>query len=447
MTLRTAYARRRGLGPARAAALLVAAALLAPPATAAAATTAKSLYTHALARERALQDARTKASLADIRALVRLYERIPYRFPVSGYSDNALWQGAGLALVAYGRFHDEADRRTGERLLNWLRKEYPASSLVRRVSARLTDFDQVAKSYAQAQAAARAAAARAAQEAKAADDASRPASGPATIRQITRQPLSTGSRVVIQLDGEVPYDEQELDNPPRVFFDLKGAQVGPGVDENALAAPGNLIRQIRLGQHPDDTTRVVMELADPSHYSVFALFDPYRLVIDFDRPGARTAAPAEPPVTPAVETLPAEPDAVPARSVAPPPAPLDAVPPPTSTAAPIAPKANTDGCFSLARQLGLGVSRIVIDPATAAATPGPRARHHRGGPVAGHRAAAQEAARAQPGFHVVMTRHSDVFVPLRSARASPTGRRRPVPLDPRQRQPEHGPRTGSRPTS
>jgi N-acetylmuramoyl-L-alanine amidase len=52
---------------------------------------------------------------------------------------------------------------------------------------------------------------------------------------------------------------------------------------------------------------------------------------------------------------------------------------------PAVPSANSDGRFSLSRQLGLGVSRVVID--------------------AGH-------GGHDPGMDVVMTRDTDVFIPL-----------------------------------
>jgi len=116
-------------------ALLVAA--LAGVSPAAAGTSAKDLYTQALARERTLRDASSQATAKDFRALMGRYYRIVLLYPRSGYSDNALWQAGGLALVAYERFHDAADRRNGERYLRMLRAEYPSSSLVPRVAGRI----------------------------------------------------------------------------------------------------------------------------------------------------------------------------------------------------------------------------------------------------------------------------------------------------------------------
>ena len=42
----------------------------------------------------------------------------------------------------------------------------------------------------------------------------------------------------------------------------------------------DLVRQVRIGRHPNTTTRVVLDAAGVSSYSVYPLYSPYRLVID-----------------------------------------------------------------------------------------------------------------------------------------------------------------------
>ena len=63
------------------------------------------------------------------------------RYPASGYADNALWQGAELARLAWERFGDDADKQTGVRLLKQLQSGYPSSSLLPGVEAALARFD------------------------------------------------------------------------------------------------------------------------------------------------------------------------------------------------------------------------------------------------------------------------------------------------------------------
>jgi N-acetylmuramoyl-L-alanine amidase len=45
----------------------------------------------------------------------------------------------------------------------------------------------------------------------------------------------------------------------------------------------DIIRHIRLGRHPNNTTRVVLDLENVSRFSVFTLYNPYRIVIDAER--------------------------------------------------------------------------------------------------------------------------------------------------------------------
>src|SRR4051812_30581406 len=113
------------------AALVTSACLLAGTATlVAAADNARDLYTRAMAQEREVRDEAAKPTLAQMRRVVASYEAIVRRHPASGYCDNALWQAANLATLAFDRFGDEADRKTAGRLLALLAREYPSSKLV-----------------------------------------------------------------------------------------------------------------------------------------------------------------------------------------------------------------------------------------------------------------------------------------------------------------------------
>ena len=82
-------------------------------------------------------------------------------------------------------------------------------------------------------------------------------------------------------------------------------------------------------------------------------------------------------------------------------------------AAPAVPATNSNGQFSLARQLGLGVSRVVIDAGHGGHDPGAR-----GNGVNEAELTLDVALRLkkllekQPGVDVVMTRDHDVFIPL-----------------------------------
>ena len=364
--------------------------------------------------------------LAQAGKVMTSFEAIVRRYPASGYADNALWQAASLADAAYRKFHRPEDLDRAVRCYRWLVQEYPSSSLVKRANVQLASLrlggDTVSSPPRSGQASRPAAAVPA-------PVATTPK---ATLTAIDRTVRPDTVRVTLELDREVSYREERLDGPARVFFDLQGVQLTPALMDKVLSYPGDVVNKIRVGRHPDNKVRVVLDLEEVSRYSVFTLYNPFRLVIDAERTVMRTAAmpnlaaaiPARPvplpapvsPETPAVQS-----DAGDAPKASEPPsvmiaaAPRAADPPaaPPPPLSPAAPAANGVGGFSMARQLGLGVSRIVIDPGHGGHDPG----------VLGK--GASEAALVldialrleklllkEPGVEVVLTRRSNVYIPL-----------------------------------
>ena len=91
---------------------------------------------------------------------------------------------------------------------------------------------------------------------------------------------------------------------------------------------------------------------------------------------------------------------------------------PATTTAPVPPQPTIAGGFSMARQLGLGVSRIVIDPG--------HGGHDPGGAVRGITEAElvldvalrlEKLLEKVPGVEVILTRRTDEFVPLQERTA------------------------------
>ena len=397
----------------------------------------RDLYTRALGLDRGVRDARQTPTLRQIRAAVAAYERVVRRYPASGYADNALWQGAELSRLAWERFGNDADRKTGVRLLKLLESGYPSSSLLTGAEQALARFETVKTTPAAAPPAAppQVSPASARLPPKPVEIADAVPEGVVTVRGISRTALPDGVRVSIEMDRELLFRQEQLDNPKRVFFDLRGAHLSPGLRDKTLSFSDDIVREIRLGRHPQNTTRVVMDTEGVDSYSVFTLYNPYRVIVDFRRKGLAAAPPLipGPPVTAAVPTtgfVRAEPKPVPP----PPPPPANVTAPPLTPlpsrgvapglSAPTVPLANSNGQFSLARQLGLGVSRIVLDPGHGGHDPG----------VSGNGISESELVldvslrlkkllENQPGMEVVMTRDNDVFIPLeqRTAMANREG--------------------------
>jgi N-acetylmuramoyl-L-alanine amidase len=452
-----------------AAILLLAYALAPAVAARTGAVSARALYTRALERERQLRATETQATPKQFRGVVNAYAAIVRRFPGSGYSDNALWQGGNLALLAFERFGQATDRRMAERLLTRLKENYPSSSLVSRVDAALDAVDEPDSTPPPSRPGAvdppadneiEQPAPTSGVKTAVEPQSSAPPAAPVMIREIKRVPLPEGMRVTIELDAETPFHAERLENPRRVFFDLKGTRPVPSLLDATLRFDDDIVREIRLGRHPQATTRIVFDMAGVDSYSVFTLYSPYRLVIDFrpqtnpdsrpqtdtDRrpqinteghgrgeargtigtrrsdttaPKGPAAAENGPPaeVVPSITPVPLPPPAsATLRAEAAPEPPAKPVTPrPAISAAPIPtlPSANSDGKFSLSRQLGLGVSRIVIDAGHGGHDPGAQSNG-----VSESELTLDVALRLsrllekQPGVDVVLTRDTDVFIPL-----------------------------------
>jgi N-acetylmuramoyl-L-alanine amidase len=394
---------------------------------AAAAQTPRERFESAMAREEKVRALLTAAGgpspelIAQVTQAATAFEMLVRRFPTSGYADNALFQAASLVEAAYAQFNRAEDRARAVRYYKWLVEQYPASPFVKRSQAR---WDALAASAAVATVTA------------AATDPP-PLTERATLTAIDRTVTANGVRITIALDREVRYVEQRLAGPSRVFFDLQNVQAVPELKDRVLAFTSDVVSKIRVGRHPGNVVRVVLDLEDVADYSVFTLYGPFRLVIDTERTAARNATMAPMPLAAipfdvaamfgvmprAAFVMPERPEIglEPLPSVAPQPAQLPAATRAASTAAPrtppppipSAPTANSAGGFSIARQLGLSVSRIVIDPGHGGHDPGVLGKGlTEASLVLDVALRLEKLLLKEAGVDVVLTRRTDVYVPL-----------------------------------
>jgi N-acetylmuramoyl-L-alanine amidase len=372
--------------------------------------TPKSRYTEALGREALLRrdlnasPDRTLESplLSRIRKLVDEYERIARQYPRSGYSDNALFQAATLSADAFWFYGEEPDRRAALRLFAALKSQFPSSSLVREVTAHAKRLD-AAKPLPKPPARVAAAVTTSTPPAASRDDR-------ATLRAIRREVLPNALRVTLELGREAAFRDERLDAPPRVFVDLQGTRAIEGLQDASFGFSDDVVRQIRVGRHVG-ATRVVLDLKESARHSVYALYNPYRVVIDFERTmpeatrraeAAQTRPPDEPRKPEPLDRK--DPGATWTR---------DAVPASTPEPAPAPPAANRTGGFSISRQLGLGISRVVIDAGHGGRDPGAHVKGLNEADVTLDVAQRLEKLLlAVPGVEVVMTRRTDVYIPL-----------------------------------
>jgi N-acetylmuramoyl-L-alanine amidase len=409
-------------------------------------TAAAEQYERVFAREDVAR-ATPSPALATLRAVASSYEAIVRRYPRSGYADNALWQAAGLLQLAYARFGQPADREKATGLLAWLRKEYPSSSLAR-LDAPVAGADDPAA--ASSSLPTLAATPTPTPPPPPGSVAPLPPGGGASVRAITHTTLPQGDRITIELTQEVPYVADRIGDPDRIFVDLANTSTAASVIERAVSSvSGRLVRSTRVGVHPDGTSRVVLDVTGRPRYSSFPLYNPFRLVIDVESEGlaATSTAPLPrpagadvvakaadvprgvattsalprnlaPPVarpTPPPTVTPAAASASASASVsAPASAPVSAPPPATADVPPMpsAPAVTSRGEYSIARQLGLRVSRVVIDPGHGGHDPGARANGLTEADLVLDVALRLDALLREEGVDVVMTRRTNTFVPL-----------------------------------
>jgi len=411
-------------------------------------SSARTLYTDALLRERALRhDLETRRSdepepalLKRMRTLVKSYEQMSRQFPSSAYMDNALWQGALLAADAFWTFGEAEDKTTALEMFAELGSRFPKSTLVKDLPPHVKRLKAAKPTPVPALAAA---APITTAPAAAAPVATMPVSSPVAtngrvtnaLKTVKREVLPDALRITLELGQEVTFRSDRLDAPPRVFIDFENTRPVEAIKDATIPFPDDVVRKVRIGRQTESRTRVVMDLAGAGRYSVYTLYNPYRVVIDFTRlpiaPSALIAATTTPTV-PVISHTSAKPDVaapVPAATLQPPSSkdattpilrePIDDPgPAPVETAAaapslPAPPSVNRSGSFSLSRQLGLRVSRVVIDPGHGGHDPGAKTKGlTEADLVLDVALRLEQLLSKQDGFEVVLTRRVDTFVPL-----------------------------------
>lgn len=191
----------------------------------------------------------------------------------------------------------------------------------------------------------------------------------AKVHNIRYYSSSDYTRVVIDVDRPVSFEEKKLIEPDRVriYFDIENAKIF-SLPPSIPVSKG-YIKEIRVGQFTLKTARVVLEFAEVAKYRVFTLYSPFRIVVDIY--GERKGVPKPPAVT-------------------------------------------KPGELTIARQLGLGIKKVVIDPGHGGDDPGAIGP----GGIPEKEITLDIAFKLKnlleknSDLKVVLTREKDVFVPL-----------------------------------
>ncbi len=164
------------------------------------------------------------------------------------------------------------------------------------------------------------------------------------VRNIRYWNTKDYTRVVVDLDEKVRFQDARLSNPDRIFFDLFNSELSPVLSGKTFIMEEGLLKRLRVAENRSGVTRVVLEVKNAQDYSVFTLPNPFRLVVDIRAPNASTTAkkrrkPSSAPAGGKTEVA----GGVPPQSVSP-------------------PKPTRDGKLTNIRALGLKLRRIAIDP-------------------------------------------------------------------------------------
>ncbi len=191
------------------------------------------------------------------------------------------------------------------------------------------------------------------------------------------------TRIVLDIGKLREYTFGELKDPGRIYVDVLQAKLNPILQGQSTEIKTDYISQIRISQKTPSTVRVVadVDFSRIQSYRVFHLFDPFRLVIDIYPRETKAAAAdkTQPPVK------------------------FQVGPPDPSLSG-----------TSLARQLGLGVRTVVIDPGHGGPRPGTISKSGLQEKTVNLdiALALQKLLKEKAGLDAILTRESDVDVPL-----------------------------------
>lgn len=341
---------------------------------------AREAYKKAVDYHRQLLDIpRDERAGKKYRYAIFLYRRVLDHDPTYGGSDDALFAIASLHDEMAARFDD--DRALGKSIYyyEFLAREYP---LTKHRTEALRRAGQLRREKERREAPP--------------EPVAQFTGDPATVTEIRYWSNEDYTRVVVQLDREVEFEKNVLSNPDRVYFDLKNARIRSNVDPT-YDVNGVFLKKVRVGENQPGLVRVVLDFDKISSSTVFALYDPFRIVVDTR--GPRSAGGVDSTVKTAEAVISLGEDSS-SRAVV--------------TEKPAAPARNVGGDLSLTRVLGLKVGRVALDPGHGGrdtGTIGPSGLREKD-LVLDIARRVKELIEKRLGAEVVLTREDDRFIPL-----------------------------------
>lgn len=277
-------------------------------------------------------------------ACIEKYKAVYQKDPSGPWTSAALYTSGELFSELYKRSYLKADKKEALDIYARVIRQYPSSDFKVKAEAAIRIFPQrvtgpaiaekkpVAKTKVQAPADP---IAGVIQKSYQADSITIDDPGPvdgsrATVTGLRFWSNPNYTRIVIDADSEPSYahhllkKDPSIQKPQRLYIDLNDSILGKDTIKT-IPINDNLLSDVRAGQYTLDSVRVVIDIKSFKTYKIFSLKNPFRIVIDVW--GETKAVAAKDSVR-------------------------------TKTAK----KGGKLAAGALAKQLALGVSRIIIDP-------------------------------------------------------------------------------------
>ncbi|MCI0443896.1 N-acetylmuramoyl-L-alanine amidase [bacterium] len=316
---------------------------------------AKELYDQAVKLEEALKKSGDKqAQISEWKKVVEAYRKVYYNNPSSGYCDNSLFHVGGLYAEMGRRFNDNLYLHRACSTYEFLIQQYASSSLVEEA---MLEYIRIMRDELKQENETKGMEERLRERSprmaeNVLKESSATATQPATLKSLRHYTGPDYTRVVLDFDKEVPFKRDRLMNPDRLYVDFDNTVAFKDLLEQQFSVDDGFLKQIRVGQNTFRKARVVLDLKSIETFEIFSLYHPYRVVIDIQGKKTPVAAVTPAPIAPQVTTE------VPKETTV------------DKNETPEMAKTNTTGQYSLARQLGLTVRRIVLDPGHGGHDPG-----------------------------------------------------------------------------
>jgi N-acetylmuramoyl-L-alanine amidase len=364
-----------------------------------AASNPKQLYDQAVKLQEALKKSGEKQKhISEWKKVVEAFRKVYYTHPSSGYCDNSLFHVGGLYAEMGRRFNDDLYLHRACSTYEFLIDQYNSSTLVEEAMLEYIRImrDELNKEQELRAMESRFRARAPKMAATVLKEPTATATQPAALKTLRHYTGTDYTRVVLDFDKEVSFKRNRLMDPDRLYLDFDNTVAYKELLDQEFSVDDGFLKRVRVGQNTYRKARVVLDLKSIENFEVFSLYHPYRVVIDIQGKKVAETAQQQPPA----------PQIVPEKIVEP----EKAAPP---TVSPEMAKTNKNGQYSLARQLGLKVRRIVVDPGHGGHDPGAMRTGLKEKDITlDVSMRLKSILEEQYGYEVLMTRDEDDYVAL-----------------------------------